>query len=500
MAFNDKKYIDASAGTGKTHWIVEEKLNELYFVEKKQHKDSDPFSRILIVTFTDKATGELRDRIRKFCKKKVEENSNSKDYSDVDVDSMHIFTIHSFCQRVLHDYSIHANQPSELALVDGKTDASSFVEKWIRDDFPKSKCFEFLKTNTNDFNKDLNKISEILVDSLVNYDDSMILEENQDEKEICPYVIYNVFESVFKAWKQDKANRKVQTFTDMISSVRYSIKNDPQLLADLQEDYDGVIIDEFQDTNGIQWEIFNSIFNNDNHFLYVVGDPKQSIFSFQGSDLEVYFDATDNCIGNNEELDTNWRSSAKMINACNDLFRDSFFDDKLLNRRKFYDSKIPQKTAERPLMSLSGKTDVDPFWFPDYEMNSYDFAKFAADRIEYCHDNLEIPDNKDDDGNEMESWRVRKVTYKDFAVLARTHSEMIPIENELKKRGIPYSRYKDKNLFSGFECQHWISLLNAIDADDFTGSRRKLLNEVLFSVFFDVPLNDVANNLVLNLF
>ena len=489
MSFNEKKYIDASAGTGKTHWIVENKLVSLHDILNIQSGSSDPFSRVLIVTYTEKATGELRDRIRKMC--------NEKSFSDVDIDAMHIFTIHSFCQHVLHDYFIHANQPSELSKVDGYSDAKYFVDRWIRDYFPTTDYFTTLSNQTSDFGGDIEKLSSALAKAISLNDESMLVESVLlDDKKTKLY--YNIASSIlrndhlYEKWKSDKASRKVQTYNDLIISVRTALEDNPKLLNDLKSRYDGVIIDEFQDTNHLQWDIFKSIFNDNDHFLYVVGDPKQSIFSFQGSDLYVYYDATES-IKNKEELKFNWRSSKEMITACNSLFCDSFFDEELLKKRPFIDSKIPDETNHRPLMALCGKTSIEPFWFPNTIMDPNEFAVFAVDRIMFCQENLEVPDKYDIKGNKLDEWKLRKLTYKDFAVLARTRTEMIPIERELKKRGIPYSRYKDKNLFNGFECQHWISLLNAIDSDDFTSYGRKQLNEALFSVFFNVRLELVSN-------
>ena len=64
--------------------------------------------------------------------------------------------------------------------------------------------------------------------------------------------------------------------------------------------------------------------------------------------------------------------------------------------------------------------------------------------------------------------------------------------------GIPYARYKDTNLFYGKECAHWISLLKALDAPDFSSWNRKFLNEALITDFFRVPLNSVENEVFVN--
>ena len=90
----------------------------------------------------------------------------------------------------------------------------------------------------------------------------------------------------------------------------------------------------------------------------------------------------------------------------------------------------------------------------------------------------------------------RNVSFKDFAVLARTSSEMEFIEKALKNSGIPYLRYKDKKLFLGRECAHWICLLKAINALDFKGRNRNILKRALFTNFFGLSLEKINSEYV----
>ncbi len=497
-------YKDASAGTGKTYWIVKKKLKEIYTKQDELHQKGIEydFNNTLIVTFTEKATGELRNRIR-------------KEYKDVTVDDMHIFTIHSFCQRILKDYAAYVGKPSELSLVDAGIDSSAFIEKWIRDDLPNNKPFskilDSLKKNAkDDFSKKVKKLSKDLSKAIQTYEPGIQIEEPRNNwySDILSSVIdadgqeRKLVKYLYEEWLKDKENRKVQTYSDMIHSVHDALSGNSLLCKELKKKYKVAIIDEFQDTNQIQWEIFSSIFNDEEHCLYVVGDPKQSIYAFQGADVNVYNSSKNSLIEIDKEL-INYRSSPEMIDACNALFRTpGFFDDKD-NGITFGDSGKPDD-KNRLKMNLCEEESA-PLWFPDREVDENEFARFAVDRIVYSTSkrtnnpkftNLRIPQKKkDNNGKELDEWELRNVSYGDFAILARTTSEMKPVEQELRRRGVPYIRYKDRNLFNGLECQSWISLLSAIDADDFTGSRRRLLNEALYSKFFSVPfdrINDEA--------
>ena len=100
--FGDNLYIDASAGTGKTY-TIQQLVAKL--VRGENRHAGIPLSKILIVTYTDKATGELRDRIRQKMEDCLaEENLECYREALQNIHTAPIFTIHSFCQKVLHEF------------------------------------------------------------------------------------------------------------------------------------------------------------------------------------------------------------------------------------------------------------------------------------------------------------------------------------------------------------------------------------------------------------
>ena len=127
------------------------------------------------------------------------------------------------------------------------------------------------------------------------------------------------------------------------------------------------------------------------------------------------------------------------------------------------------------------------------EKNTRLFSKIAVQQIIDCC-------TKDDNGNtklqvkDKGSKTYRNVSFKDFAVLARTSNEMKYIEKALKNAGIPYVRYKDTKLFLGRECIHWISLLEAINSIDFTGRNRNIFKKVLFTSFFGYSIEEIKSD------
>ncbi|MCF0223225.1 MAG: UvrD-helicase domain-containing protein [Fibrobacter sp.] len=330
--------------------------------------------------------------------------------------------------------------------------------------------------------------------------------------------------ALFAEWQQEKIENKSQSFDDMILSVRKNIlakgigNEDSALCQRIREEFKFAIIDEFQDTNQLQWDIFGTVFLGHqrsgvpDHAIIVVGDPKQSIYSFQGADIRVYQNAISEIekIGKGFCLENNFRSTASMIDACNALFDESentFFkatsasDDESRQEVEFKDSKVGTTKHEPEICGEPTK----PFWISSNSIDEKDFAKAAVEKIvEWCSFATDasgnfIYDEKNEPKTNLRIFskenekELRNVTFKDFAILARTRTELPHIEEAMKKAGVPFVRYKDDKLFYGHECAQWIALFKALDAPNFSSYNRRILNEVLITDFFMVPLSKVED-------
>lgn len=603
-------YIKASAGTGKTY-NIQKIVRQLL-----ERKDVPQLEKILIVTFTEKAAGELRDRIRK-----------ELAGFDVDVDNAPIYTIHSFCQQTLEEFAFTAKKPASLELID-EGEISDFIDRTIRDGLENDENFrtelialfenaenkdsfiESLKKNlkqavgryypdekivelekekqetkfnggeitideykiyssfdllieTQEFKDNLAKLEKLaqqnkerferesvglddkkkekleeqllklpnfykdlkshLVNKEIKFDGQKFKSfKNEEEQKLFRFFydlkniksLFKIFTAnfyqmhlpnLYQAWQLEKSQNKQQSFNDMIRNVREAVCEDGSALKkELQKKYDLAIIDEFQDTNQQQWDIFREVFLNETHSLIVVGDPKQSIYAFQGADVNVYENAIRQ-IGNGYKLSHNYRSTDQMIEACNELFEQDFFKDSDIT---FFKSEPPEAPEDKTLNATFDGKEIKPLWICNSEkvekneneppkkiecpVSAEDFAKLAVEKIVDCctynkngKTRLQVYDKK--------KKAYRNVSFKDFAVLAKTSSEMEEIENAMKRSGIPFLRYKDKNLFRGIEFKHWISLINAIASPDFTGHNRAFLSEALFTRFFDIPIESVKD-------
>jgi exodeoxyribonuclease V beta subunit len=103
--------------------------------------------------------------------------------------------------------------------------------------------------------------------------------------------------------------RNVQTFDDLLLKLQAALKGrgGGDLAKAIRRKYRAALIDEFQDTDPVQYAIFQSIFLDEGSVLFLVGDPKQSIYGFRGADIFAYMKAVDR-VDALYTLKENWRS------------------------------------------------------------------------------------------------------------------------------------------------------------------------------------------------
>ena len=120
---------------------------------------------------------------------------------------------------------------------------------------------------------------------------------------------------------QIKRARQLQGFDDMLSNLHARLQADTSgaLTQALQERFQAALIDEFQDTDPLQFEIFDRLFSSPQSRLFLLGDPKQAIYSFRNADLHTYLHAR-TTVAHEHTLNTNQRSTPELISALNHFF------------------------------------------------------------------------------------------------------------------------------------------------------------------------------------
>jgi len=430
----------------------------------------------------------------------------SKDCNFDDIEEQLIETLYTYKNKTINsennDFNEMLNNDDDLnniynTLKLSSNPASRIIAKSIEaksNYMPRKRVFKI------DFSKQLNIECKNTYPDNINTAITYFSNFSKDAKNFSfkDVLIYNYIDKIYLEWQKEKEKNKQQSFNDMLRTIRENLLYGNVLFKDkLKEKYIYAIIDEFQDTNQLQFDTFKSIFLDDSRHIIVVGDPKQSIYSFQGADLNVYKKAI-NDLNNNYntellKLSTNYRSSDLMVDSCNKLFstieEKAFFDNGIFEpsnpcqkiKNAIYDNNLNTSAVWVGIKSQEdGK--INP-------IEPSEYAKLVSQKIIEC---CEIVNNEtrlqvyDKDKEEY-----RNVSFKDFAILSKSRSEAIYIERELKNIGIPYIKYKDTGLFNTDECIHWASILDAIDAIDFTGNNRKLFKRALFTEFFGRSLEEI---------
>jgi len=514
--------IEASAGTGKTYTL--ERL-----VARLVRDRGVDIKRILVVTFTEKATSEMKRRIRGHIRSELsdEDDAERRDRLQEALDAFDraaIYTIHSFCRRTLTQFAFENGQPFEQELDTGPSHYDVCFNRQMRTLWRTVLLPKLAHSPELTARAVANNCWADVVKALarkVRPDDRVVALEASGGFEAsaralgaarnyllatpvdscapeavpgdacleaaCKLIAADGLRADVEASKRDGG---VIDYDDMITLVNRALGNGEEsnsLVASLRRQYQVALVDEFQDTDQEQWSIFRKIFmgGDDDHRLIVIGDPKQSIYGWRGADLGAYLLAR-RAIGEGVSgervlsLGTCFRSLPAMIEAHNALFStEAWFGEGGAIGYTAVDAPPPDVRRARLYADASGRA---PFTIVDmdgavkkYGQAKYAFARFVREEIErLVAAGIEI-----DDGGER-----RALRYADIAVLVRSRREAVPAMENLRKGGIPYSLYKQAGVYQSDEAAQLLFVLKALAAPD----DRQRFRKALLSRFFGVSL------------
>ena len=159
-----------------------------------------------------------------------------------------------------------------------------------------------------------------------------------------------------EALSKRKQEAKQQSYDDLISRLAAALDgaSDNALANSVRKKFRAALIDESQDTDPLQWKIFNAIFaKSPEHRLYLIGDPKQAIYGFRGADVNTYLSAAESA-KSQYSLDTNWRSEFALVNAVNTVFENAGKNTAF----------VEEQISFAPVRSAP-QADAQPIVFPD---------------------------------------------------------------------------------------------------------------------------------------
>lgn len=254
-----------------------------------------------------------------------------------------------------------------------------------------------------------------------------------------------------------KSARKIMTFDDMLTRTRKALAgpHGASLVRVLRRQYRAALIDEFQDTDPIQYEIFQRLFATPSHKLMLIGDPKQSIYGFRGADLFTYLGAQSE---RTYTLRTNYRSTAALVAAVNEVFavtQDCFMRPDI----RFAPAKADGKKAASESLRDSEQNELIPLVFVNVEMHDDQGAgslKVVRQRISRDMA-IEIE-------RLLKTCRLgdRPLIAADIAILVRTHDEAQLAEAALREVGIPAVRRTQQSVFHSNEADELLRILEAV--------------------------------------
>jgi len=284
-------------------------------------------------------------------------------------------------------------------------------------------------------------------------------------------------------------NSKAITYDDLLIKLQKALSNPNNgeaLASKLLRSYPYALVDEFQDTDSIQYSIFNSIYpkSGDKSSLMMIGDPKQAIYAFRGADIYTYFRAKKEGDPETWSLKKNFRSTPKLIGAINNLFqskeRQSFIESEI----EFFESDVGRPGSVNEYL-VDGKPPV-PFQIttlPGVSGSKGEVKDFAFD--ETVRQVADLLEHKSIMLRESEGKPERRLEAGDIAILVTGHRDAADIKHRLKEVRVDAVTYSQEKVFDSFEAKRLRYVMEAI----LEPMNRRSVNQALLSGLFGSRLN-----------
>ena len=384
VEYNDgPQLVIAGAGSGKTR-VLTYKIAYLL-------SQGVPANRILALTFTNKAAREMRDRIARMV-------------DAADVRYLWMGTFHSICSKILRHEAEHIGFTRDFTIYDTQ-DQKSLVKQVLKLYSLDDKVY---KPNTV-----LGRISAaknaLIQPSDYARNESVAKQDRQDRLYEMPK-IYSEYQTRLRA-----AN--AMDFDDLLMYVCLLLEKDEAARRYYQQVFQYVLVDEYQDTNYVQYRIVSYLAEPENR-ICVVGDDAQSIYSFRGADIRnILHFQQDYPNARLFKLEQNYRSTQTIVKAANSLIHH--------NENQIYKEVFSEKEPGERIDLVGYMTDRNE-------------GEGVARSIQQYH-------------------AIKGVSYNDIAVLYRTNAQSRTFENEFRKLGIAYRIYGGMSFYQRKEIKDAIA-------------------------------------------
>ena len=482
--------IEASAGTGKTYAIT-----SLYVRLLLELRLS--VGQILVVTYTNAATAELRARIRlrlrqalvafdaggsrdefldRLVRQRREQGALVHDRAQLVValhgfDEAAIFTIHGFCQRMLQDNAFESGVPFDTELLANQIPLVTEVVQdfWVRELHAAPEPFVGYLAEKNVTPTML----ENLAIKVITQPDMPVLPERSDPvmhaAELPPdqapeahalKLQLDLGDYARRALRRRKERTRVQSFDDLLQRLAEALRGPggSSLAEMIRRRFRAALIDEFQDTDPVQYEIFRHVYLGSDALLFLIGDPKQAIYAFRGADVFAYMQAKHDVGGAAHTLGINHRSDPSLLKGVSAFFsrlRAPFVFNEIpflsVEAKPAASDRLGGTAAGRPPLQILfvGRTGqegagaaINKSWEDELT------GAVAADIVHFLKSGAAI------DGMDVKPG--------DIAVLCRKNKQAASMQQALRELGVPSVLQGDASVFETPEAEELERVLCAL--------------------------------------
>ncbi len=463
--------VMAGAGTGKTTLLVDK-------IVRKVVAEGVPLEKILALTFTEKAANELRGRVRRALLERGRADG---------IDRAEIGTIHGFCAHVLRQFPIEAGVRPDFQADEGAAFRRMFEEAWprwldrelgpaahrprawqevlrgvelrhLRElaeglaslSFPESRrdgaetlrrFMEAVPGLSGTPTRKQKKAGPAAASAAKLAEDRGRIDDARVSRAVG---LVSDFAAEFRAALLAEG---WVSFEEMLAKVHELLLNKdfPNVLELLRGKYAYVLVDEFQDTDPLQGEIIQRLAEGPDGKLvpgklFIVGDPKQSIYSFRGADIIAYKKVVERIRAEGGEvvvLSTNFRSHEEVLGFVNAVF--------------------PGVIQERG--------DLQPPYEPIHPYEGRE-AELGGPRLEaVLVEDAKAGESRETEGEAIAEWIAahREIPYRKIAILFKALTDLAPYIEALRGAGIPYVVQGEKLFYGTTEVIDFVNLLRAVE-------------------------------------
>ena len=345
---------------------------------------------VLAITFTNKAAGEMRERVAELL-------------SEREGRAVTVSTFHSLCARLLRQYADVLGLPRGYSIYDS-SDQQRAVKEALSD----------LEINPKNFPPGS------MLGSISNAKNDLLDAEAYSDRAADFHA--RTVAKVYKKYSQILERNQALDFDDLLLKTVQLLRGHPNVLAELQDQYQYVLIDEYQDTNHAQFVIANALAAKHGN-ICATGDPDQSIYGWRGADISNILEFESQYPqAKVVALEQNYRSTQSILAAA--------------------DALIQRNTARKRKALWTHNTGGDPVTVVTCDNERHE-ASWVAAELERLHDEQEIP-------------------WGGMAVFYRMNSLSRVMEDELRDRGVPYQIARGTAFYDRKEIKDAVAYLRAV--------------------------------------